>query len=112
MLEKMIKFTKKNKGFLIATGTLLASSIFDSGLTLKNVNKYGIEFEGNPLLKESMKLIGSSVSLYGSKILASSFIIYAANKANKVRHKIKGETLLYAGATCWTLAGITNLFYL
>ncbi len=109
MLENIKKFTKINKEIFIASGALIGSAIADSVITLENISKYGIDFEGNPIITESIKYIGVNASLVLPKISSLSFIVYTAKKMNNTNYKIKGEHLLYGAALSWSTGAVLNL---
>lgn len=108
MLEKVIESVKENKSLLIASTIMTGIGLLDSSLTLNNIKKYGINFEGNPLIKMVADYIGVASSLYGIKIVSSAFAIGVANKMNSINYKIKGEWLLYGASLYWSVGAISN----
>jgi hypothetical protein len=111
MLEKIKEFSKSNKDFLIASGTLITSAISDSMITLENIKKYGIDFEANPIIKSSINTFGENIGLYLPKITTIGFVIYTAKRMNDLDYKIKSEYLLYGASLYWSLDAFLNLIY-
>jgi len=109
-LDKINNNLKKVRGFRIAAMLLAESGMQDVVLTLDNISKYGIECEGNPLLRKIMEYWGVENGLFIPKILVFGIIICTAYKMNKVNYKVKGEYLLYGASICWLCGAITHLF--
>lgn len=59
--------------------------IFDGCLTSIGVQTFGIEAEGNPLLKEFMLMVGSQTALLACKSLAILVIAYLASISHIVK---------------------------
>jgi len=103
-------YLKKIKGFRIAAMLLAESGLQDVVLTLDSISKYGIECEGNPLLRKIMESWGVEGGLLIPKIVASVIMIHACYKMNKMNHKLKGEYLLYGASIYWLCGAIAHLF--
>lgn len=97
------------KRFHLAVLFLIGSGIEDILLTAKNVGKYGIGVESNPLLRGMIERFGLLPGLAGTKIPVSILIIYTAYMMNKTGYKVRGEYLLYCGSICWLYGAATNL---
>jgi len=88
---------------------LIESAIEDMILTLENISKYGIEIEGNPILREIIEHLGPVPGLLIFKTLVLVITIYTANKMNKMNYRIKGEYLIYSAAICWLYGAVFHL---
>lgn len=108
-LGKLKNYLKEMKGFLIAAMLLLESAMEDVVLTLENISKYGIEVEGNPILRETAEHLGVVPGLLVPKILASGIAIYTAHKMNKINYVVKGEYFLYMASICWLYGAVAHL---
>lgn len=104
------RYLNKTRSFKIATMLLVESGLQDAASTLGSISKYGIECEGNPLLRKLMERGGFEHGLLIPKIVASGIIIYTAYKMNTMKYKIKGEYLLYGGSICWLYGAVAHLF--
>ncbi len=109
-LDKLRDYIQKIKGFRIAAMILVESAMQDVVLTLKNVSKYGVEIEGNPILREISEYLGAGPGLLIPKILALGIVIYTAYRMNKINYEIKGEYLLYGASVCWLSGAVAHLF--
>lgn len=109
-LGKLRDYVQKIKGFRIAAMILIESAMQDVALTLENISKYGIEIEGNPILRETAKHLGTAPGLLIPKILALGIAIYTANKMNKINYGIKGKYFLYGASICWLYGAVAHLF--
>jgi len=108
-LDKVNSYLKKIKGFRISVMLLLESGIADIILTLDNISKYGIEIEGNPILRKIIEHMGAVHGLLIVKILVLGIAVYTANKMNKINYVIKGEYLLYGASICWLYGAVAHL---
>ncbi len=104
------RYLNKTRSFKIAAMLLVESGLQDVGSTLDTLSKYGIEYEGNPLLRKIMEYWGFEYGLLMPKIVSSVIIIYTAYKMNTMKYKIKGEYLLYGGSICWLYGAVAHLF--
>jgi len=109
-LDKINNYIKKIKGFRIAVMLLVESGIEDIVLTLDNISKYGIECEGNPILRMIVEHLGAEFGLLIPKILAFGITLYTAHKMNKTNYRIKGEYLLYGASICWLYGAVAHFF--
>lgn len=109
-LNKVNNYTKKVKSFRIGVMLLGESGLEDIVLTINSISKYGIEYEGNPILKMSMEHLGTLPGLLIPKILALGVTIYTAYMMNKKNYRIKGEYLLYGASFCWLYGAISHFF--
>lgn len=101
-------YIDKINGFPIAALLLFESGLADSILTAQNVAKYGLDIEGNPLLKKIMEHWGVLPGLFITKLIVFVVIIYTAHMMNKTHYKIRGEYLLYGAAICWLYGAVSN----
>ena len=111
MLEKVVKFAKENKKLLIASTLMLGVGLTDSILTMNNIKRYGIGFEGNPLIRETANYVGATASVYGLKIGSSALAMYVAKRMNDIKLRFKGEYLLYGASLYWSIGAVSNLFF-
>ena len=109
-LDEVNLYLKKIRSFKIATMLLVESGLQDVASTLDSISRYGIECEGNPLLRKIMECWGAENGLLIPKIVASSIIIYTAYKMNKTDYKVRGEYLLYGASICWLYGAVAHLF--
>jgi len=107
--DKFNNYLNKIKGFRISAMLLIESAIEDMILTLENISKYGIEIEGNPILREIIEHLGPVPGLLIFKTLVLVITIYTANKMNKMNYRIKGEYLIYSAAICWLYGAVFHL---
>jgi hypothetical protein len=108
LLDKVNNYLKKVKGFRISVMLLLESGIEDTILTLDNISKYGVEIEGNPILRKIIEHMGAVPGLLIVKILALGMAVYTANKMNEINYGIKGEYLLYGASICWLFGAVAH----
>ena len=101
-------YINKINGFPIAVLLLFGSGLADSLLTEQNIAKYGLEIEGNPLLKVIMEHWGVFLGLFLTKLIVFIVIIYTAHMMNKTGYKIRGEYLLHGASICWLYGAVTN----
>ena len=87
------------EGFRISSMLLIESGIEDAVLTLESISKYGIEIEGNPLLREIVRHMGAVPGLLITKSFVIVVTLYTAYKMNKMNYFIKGEYLLQANVS-------------
>ena len=95
-------------GFPIAVLLLFESGLADSVLTAQNIAKYGLEIEGNPLLKMIMAHWGVFFGLLLTKLIVFIVIVYTAQMMNRTGYRIRGEYLLYGASICWLYGAVTN----
>ena len=107
-LDNFKIYINKINGFPIAVLLLFESGLADSILTAQNVATYGLDIEGNPLLKPIMQQWGVLSGLFITKLIVFIVLIYTAHMMNKTHYKIKGEYLLYGAAICWLYGAVTN----
>lgn len=88
---------------------LIESGIEDTVLTLGSISKYGIEIEGNPVLREIVKHLGAVPGLLIAKTLVIVITIYTAYMMNKMNYIIKGEYLLYGASIYWLCGALSHL---
>ena len=98
----------KINGFPIAVMLLFESGLADSVLTAQNIAKYGLDIEGNPLLKLIMKHWGVFLGLFFTKLIVFIVIVYTAHMMNRTGYKIRGEYLLHGASICWLTGAATN----
>lgn len=110
-LDKIKNYINDIKGFRISVMLLVESGLADIALTIDNVTKYGIEYEGNPILRTVMEHLGIEYGLLIPKILALVITTYTAHKMNKTNYKIKGEHLLYGASICWLYGAVSHSFF-
>ncbi len=109
-LDEVNCYLNKTRSFKIAAMLLVESGLQDVSSTLDTISKYGIEFEGNPLLRKIMESLGFEHGLLITKIVASVIIIYTAYQMNASNYKVKGEYLLYSASICWLYGAVAHLF--
>ena len=97
------------EGFRIAAMLLIESGIEDAVLTLESISKYGIEIEGNPLLREIVRHMGDVPGLLITKSFVIVVTLYTAYKMNKMNYFIKGEYLLYGASIYWLIGALSHL---
>jgi len=107
--DKLKNYINKIKGFRISVMLLIESGIEDTLLTLENISKYGVEIEGNPILRKIVENIGTVAGLLIIKTLVVVIVIYTAYKMNKMNYKIRGEYLLYGASICWLYGAVFHL---
>ena len=107
-LNSFKDYINRINGFPIAVLLLFESGLADSVLTAQNIAKYGLEIEGNPLLKMIMEHWGVFLGLFLTKLIVFIIIIYTAHMMNKTGYKIRGEYLLYGASICWLYGAVTN----
>jgi hypothetical protein len=108
-LEKLKNSIDGVKGFRISAMLLIESGIEDTVLTLESISKYGIEIEGNPLLREIVRYIGAVPGLLITKTFVIAVTLYTAYKMNKMNYIIKGEYLLYGASIYWLMGALSHL---
>lgn len=97
------------KGFRISSMLLIESGIEDTVLTLESISKYGIEIEGNPLLREIVRYMGAVPGLLITKTFVIAVTLYTAYKMNEMKYIIKGEYLLYGASIYWLMGALSHL---
>ena len=107
-LNNFKAYIDKINGFPIAVLLLFESGLADSVLTAQNIAKYGLEIEGNPLLRVIMKHWGVFLGLLLTKLIVFIVIIYTAHMMNRTGYKVRGEYLLYGASICWLYGAVTN----
>lgn len=107
-LQSFKAYIDKINGFPIAVLLLFESGLADSLLTAQNIAKYGLDIEGNPLLKVIMEHWGVFVGLLLTKLIVFIVIVYTANMMNRTGYRIRGEYLLYGASFCWLYGAVTN----
>lgn len=108
-LDKLKHSIKKTNGFRISTMLFIESGIEDTVLTLENISKYGLEIEGNPILREIAEHLGILHGIVIPKMLVLGFTLYTAYKMNQMNYRIKGEYLLYGASFCWLYGAVTHV---
>jgi hypothetical protein len=106
--HKFKVYIERINGFPIAVLLLFESGLADSVLTAQNVAKYGLDIEGNPLLKAIMEHWGVFLGLFLTKLIVFIVIVYTAHMMNKTGYKVRGEYLLYGASICWLYGAVTN----
>ena len=107
--DKLKDYVNKIKGFRISVMLLIESGIEDTLLTLENISKYGVEIEGNPILRKVVENVGAVPGLLIIKTLVVVIAIYTAHKMNKMNYRVKGEYLLYGASICWLYGAVLHL---
>jgi len=97
------------RGFRISSMLLIESGIEDAVLTLESISKYGIEIEGNPLLREIIRHMGAVPGLLITKSFVIVVTLYTAYKMNKTNYFIKGEYLIYGASIYWLIGALSHL---
>ncbi len=97
------------EGFRISAMLFIESGIEDAVLTLESISKYGIEIEGNPLLREIVRHLGAVPGLLITKSFVIAVTLYTAYKMNKTNYFIKGEYLLYGASIYWLIGALSHL---
>ena len=97
------------EGFRISAMLFIESGIEDAVLTLESISKYGIEIEGNPLLREIVRHLGAVPGLLITKSFVIAVTLYTAYKMNKINYFIKGEYLLYGASIYWLIGALSHL---
>ncbi len=108
-LDRVEDYLTKVKTFRIATLILIESAIEDVLLTLENMSRYGIEIEGNPVLRVLSEHLGAGPGLCIPKILALVMAVYTAHRMNKLNYGIKGEYFLYGASLFWLAGAVAHL---
>ena len=108
-LDKLRNYINKIKGFRIAAMLLIESGIEDTVLTLESISKYGVEIEGNPVLREIVRHLGPLPGLLITKTLVIAITLYTAYMMNKMNYKIQGEYLLYGASIYWLCGALSHL---
>jgi hypothetical protein len=108
-VDRVEDYLTKVKSFRIATLILIESAIEDVFLTLENMSKYGIEIEGNPILRVLAEQFGAGPGLCIPKILALVMAVYTAHRMNKISYSIKGEYFLYGASLFWLAGAVAHL---
>jgi hypothetical protein len=108
-LDNFKNYVNKIKGFRISVMLLIESAIEDIILTLESISKYGIEIEGNPILRKIVEHMGAVPGLLSVKILVIGITIYTAHKMNKINYRIRGEYLLYSASFYWLYGAASHL---
>jgi hypothetical protein len=109
-LDGVEDYLKKVKTFRIATLILIESAIEDVLLTLENISKYGIEIEGNPILRMLTEQLGAGPGICIPKILALVMAVYTAHRMNSRNYGIRGEYFLYGASLLWLAGAVAHLF--
>lgn len=107
-LQGFKAYIDKINGFPIAVLLLFESGLADSVLTAQNIAKYGLEIEGNPLLRVIIAHWGVFLGLLLTKLIVFIVIVYTAHMMNKTGYRIRGEYLLYGASICWLYGAVTN----
>ena len=107
-LHSFKAYIAKINGFPIAVLLLFESGLADSVLTAQNIAKYGLDIEGNPLLKVIMEHWGVFLGLFLTKLIVFIVIVYTSLMMNKTGYKIRGEYLLYGASIFWLYGAVTN----
>lgn len=97
------------KGFRISAMLLIESGIEDTVCTLNSISKYGIEIEGNPLLREITRYLGAVPGLLITKTFVIVVTLYTAHRMNQSNYLIKGEYLLYGASLYWLMGALSHL---
>jgi hypothetical protein len=108
-LDKLRNYINKIEGFRISAMLLIESGIEDTVLTLESISKYGVEIEGNPVLREIVRHMGPLPGLLITKTLVIAITLYTAYMMNKTNYKIKGEYLLYGASIYWLCGALSHL---
>lgn len=108
-LDKLRNYINKIKGFRISAMLLIESGIEDTVLTLESISKYGVEIEGNPVLREIVRHLGPLPGLLITKTLVIAITLYTAYMMNKMNYRIKGEYLLYGASIYWLCGALSHL---
>ena len=101
-------YIDKINGLRVSALLLLASGLADTVLTAQNITKYGLDIEGNPLLRKIVAHWGMLPGLLITKLVVFVVIVYTAHIMNKTHYKIRGEYLLYGASICWLYGALTN----
>jgi len=108
-VDKLKNYVNKIRGFRISIMLLVESGVEDTLLTLENISKYGVEIEGNPILRKMVEHVGAVPGLLIIKTLVVVVAIYTAYKMNKMNYRVKGEYLLYGASICWLYGAVFHL---
>ena len=108
-LKKLKDSINGVKGFRISAMLLIESGIEDTVLTLESISKYGIEIEGNLLLREIVRYMGAVPGLLITKTFVIAVTLYTAYKMNEMNYIIKGEYLLYGASIYWLMGALSHL---
>jgi hypothetical protein len=103
------QYLEKINGFWIAALLLMVSGVEDSVLTAENIGTYGLDIEGNPIVRKLVEHWGVVPGLFYPKVVVFIVIVYTAHMMNKTRHTIRGEYLLYGATICWLCGALSNL---
>lgn|SRR5210317_2267721 len=107
-LDSFKIYIEKINGFPIAVLLLLESGLADTVLTAQNIAKYGLDIEGNPLLRKIIEHWGMLPGLLITKLVVFVVIVYTAHMMNKTDYKIRGEYLLHGASICWLYGAVSN----
>ena len=107
-LQSFKAYIERINGFPIAVLLLFESGLADSVLTAQNIAKYGLDIEGNPLLKVIIAHWGVFLGLLLTKLIVFIVIVYTAHMMNRTGYRIRGEYLLHGASICWLYGAVTN----
>jgi hypothetical protein len=97
-----------NREVLVLSAILIIFQLIDGVLTAIGMKAFGIEAEGNPLLRMGMEIWGPATTLFVAKGLAILVVLMLARMAGTVpwiQSAMKGVIALYAAAAIipWTI---------
>jgi len=93
---------------------MVASAIADTVMTVYNIGIYGIEIEGNPVLKYVIESIGPLTGILLFKIIGIAVITYVVNIIPEDylicgRWYIKNKWFFYVASIAWFYGAFSHI---
>lgn len=114
-MEEQTKISKLEKeliGFIGPSAFMIWSAIGDVGMTYLNLMRYGVEYEGNPIIRNLIDETSLGTGLIAPKaISAMTCMAVAASMDLTEKYNQKGKYLLYGAGLGSAIGFLTNWYF-